>query len=102
MTEAVGHVVEVATFFRQLATHLEHNGFGTGDGRAAGQAKTSTAASPTTDDPAVRQVGVLRSTSPGWSPAAWLPRGSTTPQELKLALSDAAGRLAVLYGGDTR
>jgi hypothetical protein len=83
---------------------------GGGDGRAAGPATTSAAASPTADESIVRQVRVPPEDVPelvhgcvdsagveGYASTAGEPAGTF---ELKLAFADAAGQLAVLYSGD--
>jgi hypothetical protein len=73
---------------------------GGGDGRAAGPATTSAAASPTADESIVRQVRVPPEDVPELVHGCVDSAGVEGTFELKLAFADAAGRLAVLYSGD--
>lgn len=71
-----------------------------GDERAAGPATTSTAASPTADESAVRLVRVPPGDVPELVHGCVDSAGVEGTFELKLAFADAAGQLAVLYSGD--
>lgn len=73
---------------------------GGGDGRAAGPATTSVAASPTADESIVRRVRVPPEDVPELVHGCVDSAGVEGTFELKLAFADAAGQLAVLYSGD--
>jgi hypothetical protein len=72
---------------------------GADDGRAAGPATTSAAASPTADA-TVRQVQVPPEDVPELVHDCVDSAKVEGAYELKLAFADAAGQLAVLYSGD--
>jgi len=101
--------LSVATAIVALGLVMWFVPLGGGDGRVAGPATTSTAASPTADA-TVRQVQVPpedvselvhgcvdNAGVEGYASTAGEPAGTF---ELKLAFADAAGQLAVLYSGD--
>ncbi|GAB3437051.1 hypothetical protein [Actinophytocola sediminis] len=73
---------------------------GDDDGRAAGQATTSAAASPNVDESTVRRVRFSKEDVPVLVQSCVDSAGVEGTFELKLAFADAAGQLAVLYGGD--
>jgi hypothetical protein len=71
-----------------------------GDGRAAGPATTSTAATPTIDESVTRLVRVPPEDVPGLVHDCVDRAAVEGTFQLKLALADAAGQLAVLHSGD--
>jgi hypothetical protein len=92
--------LSVATAIVALGLVMWFVPHGGGDGRAAGRATTSAAASPTADESIVRRVRVPPEDVPELVHGCVDSAGVEGTFELKLAFADAAGQLAVLYSGD--
>jgi len=96
----VAPALSMATAIVALGLVMWFVPLGGGDGRAAGPATTSAAASPTADESIVRQVRVPTEDVPELVHGCVDSAKVEGTFELKLAFADAAGRLAVLYSGD--
>lgn len=92
--------LSVATAIVALGLVMWFVPLGGGDGRAAGPATTSVAASPTADESIVRRVRVPPEDVPELVHGCVDSAGVEGTFELKLTFADAAGQLAVLYSGD--